>query len=143
MTPFIDNYVLEDYDEVWTLHRKTVSENDGFVKNLSFHTDLHDILNVYEAFFIMREAERLVGMVGLKRVDAKTLEIKRLQIAKECQGRGYARRLMSRAFEYAKANNISNLCLDVSEPQVNARQLYLSLGFEITRVEHRTLGGRQ
>jgi len=79
-------------------------------------------------------------MVGLKRIDDNTLEIKRLQIAANHQGKGLGRMLMKHVLEYAHLHNKSSLCLDVSEPQTKAKNFYLSMGFKIVHIENRVLG---
>lgn len=136
----ISHYTADDYEDVWALHQETVRSNGGFVKNLAFHTDIHDIPHVYKAFFVMHDGDRVVGMVGLKEIDPTTLEIKRLQVAAPYQKQGHAKRLMEHAENYARGAGISTLCLDVSKPQEKARQLYLFMGFQVTHVETRTYG---
>jgi hypothetical protein len=80
MSVTITNYISSDHEGVWALFQKTISENDGFVKNLSFHTDIQNILEVYDPFFVMRDGQTIIGMVGLKKISSDTPEIKRLQI---------------------------------------------------------------
>jgi|GEM_PF-6677369 len=54
MTYTIRPFTPQDYDEVWALHQKTIRENDGFAKNLSFHADFQNIGTVYDEFFVLR-----------------------------------------------------------------------------------------
>jgi len=136
----ITEYAAADYEGVWALHQKTVRENDGFVKNLAFHTDFQNIPQTYERFYVARDDSEVVGMVALKRVDALTLEMKRLQVASSHQGTGIGRRLLNEVFAYARATKAQFICLDVSSPQVKARNMYLANGFEISHVEERALG---
>lgn len=139
--PFaIKNYSQEDCDGVWELHQNTIRENDGFVKNLAFHSDVQDIANTYKAFFVMHEKGRVIGMVGLKQMDADTFEVKRLQVASSHQEQGLARKLMEHAIAYARAHKIQRLRLDHSAPLAKAHNLYLSLGFKITHVDKQILG---
>ncbi|MBL8639307.1 MAG: GNAT family N-acetyltransferase [Alphaproteobacteria bacterium] len=136
----ISNYTDHDAESVWQLHLHTVNHNDGFVKNLLFPTDMHDIPNIYKAFFVMRDEGKIIGMVGLRHIDDQTLEIKRLQVHSTFQGRGLGRRLMNHALEYAHAQNYHCLKLDVSVPQIKAQKLYESLGFVVTHTADRVLG---
>jgi GNAT superfamily N-acetyltransferase len=140
MTWSVTHYTPDDYDGAWALHRKTIHENDGFVKNLSFHSDFRNISQTYEAFFVIRDDNRIVGMVGLKRIDDKVLEVKRLQVASTHQGKGLGKLLMKHAEDYAHKHNVTHLRLDVSKPQVKARNLYSSMGFKVTHVDTQILG---
>ncbi len=139
--PFvIAEYVPEDYEEVWSLHQKTIQENDGFVKNLAFHSDFQNIPREYEAFFVLRDGEEIVGMVGVKRFDSRSFEIKRLQVRASYQGQGFGRMLMDYALNYARTQGVDQVCLDVSSPQLKAQNLYFKLGFEVTHTKERVLG---
>jgi hypothetical protein len=60
----IEKYHPSDYEAVWDLHQKTIKENAGFVKNLSFHTSITTTIG-YQANFIHRDAdEALDAVVG-------------------------------------------------------------------------------
>jgi ribosomal protein S18 acetylase RimI-like enzyme len=131
MTVTIEPYKAGDYEEVWALHLKTIAENDGFAKNLSFHSDFQNIPAVYDAFFVLRVDDALAGMIALKRDG----EIKRLQVAAAQQGRGYGRRLVEHLLDYAKNKGFRRVHLDVSAPNQKAHQLYQDMGFTITRME--------
>ena len=120
---------------------KTIAANEGYVKNLAFHADVQHILNIYEIFYVMRDDNRsIIGMVGLKRINGDTLEVKRLQVTAAYQGQGLGRMLMEKVIHHAKQCGAPRLRLDVSETQVKAHALYLAMGFLATHVEARTLG---
>lgn len=136
----ITTYTESDYEEVWALHRRTVSENEGYVKNLLFHSDFQNISETYEVFFVARDDNKIVGIVGLKRIDPLTLEVKRLQVSSTHQGKGLGKMLMGKAFEYGRASKTNSLRLDVSSPQTRARNMYLSMGFEITHIQENVVG---
>ncbi|MCB1537566.1 MAG: GNAT family N-acetyltransferase [Alphaproteobacteria bacterium] len=127
----IEPYIDADYPEVWALHLKTIAENDGFAKNLSFHSDFQNIPKIYDAFFVLRVDDVLAGMVAFK----PDGEIKRLQVASACQGRGYGHMLMERVIDHAKARGMKRVHLDVSAPNRAAFALYLKMGFVITRTD--------
>lgn len=140
MTVTIKPYADSDYEEVWALHQRTIQENDGFVKELAFHSDFQNITAVYDGFFVLRAGGELAGMVGIK----SDGEIKRLQVAPAHQGFGYGRRLMDHVIDYAKSKGMARVHLDVSEPNKEAYKLYLKMGFTITgtkkNVEYGTKG---
>jgi len=139
--PVITEYTSGDAEAVWDLHVKTIRANkDGYVQNLAFHEDVRDIPRFYQAFFVLRDGGKVIGMVGLKKISSDTFEIKRLQVDAEYQGWGYGRHLMEHVFAFAKQRGVSLLRLDTSEPQTKARNLYLSLGFTTTHVETEIAG---
>ncbi|MBI1327221.1 MAG: GNAT family N-acetyltransferase [Alphaproteobacteria bacterium] len=131
----ITEYAEDDYDEVWALHLRTISENYGFVKNVSFHTDFQNIHNIYASFLVLKEDDKLAGMVALKKLSNTEGEIKRLQVNPAFQGKGYGKALMKAITEKAKALGFNKLYLDVSAPQQTARDLYLACGFKIIKTE--------
>jgi ribosomal protein S18 acetylase RimI-like enzyme len=140
MLPLIQDYVPADYEEVWALHRRTISENDRFVKNFAFHMGFQNIPTVYRYLFVMRDEGKLMGMVGLKKLSNKTMEVKRLQITKAYQGQGCGRMFMRHVLKFTKEQDVGALQLDVSAPFIKARKMYISLGFKALRTETQYLG---
>ncbi|MGE3770198.1 MAG: GNAT family N-acetyltransferase [Bdellovibrionales bacterium] len=138
--PTITEYTPQDQDGVWALHMRTITENAGFVKNVSFHSDMKNIPKVYTAFFVIRDQQTIAGMVGLKQLSGNELEIKRLQVHPRYQGRGYGKALLEKVFDYAGQHNITCLRLDVSEPQTAALGLYKAMGFTVTKIERLAYG---
>ncbi len=136
----IREYKPSDQEQVWALHVKTISENDGFTKNLSFHTDMKDIQNVYETFFVLEKNDKIIGMIAMKRVDAKTAEIKRLQVNSDYQGEGYGKALLEAALAHLKLSGYAKAILDYSAPNGSVGNLYLAHGFEITEQKTCTFG---
>jgi ribosomal protein S18 acetylase RimI-like enzyme len=133
-------YAEEDAQEVWDLHCHTINGDAGYVQNLSFHTDMKDIPKVYECFFVMRSGGEIIGMVGLKRLERQSLLAKRLQIAHEHRGYGLAKELMSHVEAYAGSCGVKRISLDVSAAHVVAKNLYVKLGYQITKVCEETFG---
>lgn len=112
----IRKYKPADQEQVWALHVKTVSENDGFTKNLSFHTDMKDIQNVYETFFVLEKGDKIMGMIAMKKVDAKTAEIKRLQVNSDYQGEGHGKALLEAALTHLKTAGYIKLFWIIPRP---------------------------
>lgn len=135
----ITEYIQSDCDGCWELHQATVS-GGGFVKNPAFDTDIRDIPHVYEAFFVIRDSGKIIGMVGLKRIDDHTLEIKRLQVDTAHRGLGLGKQLMEHALNYVRKFGASRCRLDVSQTQTIAYKLYTSLGFNVTHIDEQILG---
>ncbi len=119
MSYVISQYISDDYEDVWTLHKRTVAENDGFVKNLSFHTDFQDIAGVYKAFFVLKDGAKVIGMIGLKHIDPETFEVKRLQVAASYQGQGQGRQLV----QHAMNSNVTLKAKKITQKILNSQAL--------------------
>lgn len=76
------------------------------------------------------EAERFVGMGGLRRLDAHRAEIKRVYLQPGCRGQGLATALMQRLLADARAFGYRELCLDSAPFMHEAQALYARLGFQ-------------
>lgn len=75
-------------------------------------------------------APRFVGMGGLRRLDARRAELKRVYLQPAWRGQGLATRLMQRLIEDARAFGYRQLCLDSAPFMHEAQALYARLGFE-------------
>lgn len=69
------------------------------------------------------------GCVGLRPVDARTCEMKRLFVRPERQGLSLGRQLASRVIADARAAGYSTMLLDTLPSMHGALRLYESLGF--------------
>ncbi|HYP39690.1 MAG TPA: GNAT family N-acetyltransferase [Chloroflexia bacterium] len=91
----------------------------------------------------------LVGTVGLYREQGRKLQHKGtiwgVYVAPEARGRGVSRMLMQRAIARAATlSGLEQVYLGVATTNITARQLYLSLGFEVYGIERHAMkiGGR-
>ena len=120
--------------------KKQFKKNRGFVQNLAFHTDVKNIQDHYDAFFILEKKQEIIGMGGLKTHTPTKIEIKRLQINIDYQGQGLGKKLLTHMIQYATDTGAKEIILDVSDPQKKARALYQSFGFSTTHTETNFLG---
>jgi DNA-binding MarR family transcriptional regulator/GNAT superfamily N-acetyltransferase len=81
-------------------------------------------------FFIARLDGRPVGCGALRRVDAKTAEIKRMWTAPSTRGLGVARRTIAAIETEARRAGFSTLRLDTNRALKEAQALYRKLGYE-------------
>ncbi len=69
------------------------------------------------------------GCAGLRRIDERTGEVKRMYVAPAARGRGVARALLSGLEDAARRAGYDQVRLDTSAAQPEARTLYLSAGY--------------
>jgi ribosomal protein S18 acetylase RimI-like enzyme len=78
---------------------------------------------------IDRQNGSVTGMVGLKPVDARTGEIKRMIVDPAGRGQGIARALIERLIADARAEGYERLRLETADFMTSAHALYRSVGF--------------
>ena len=83
------------------------------------------------AFFTLREAEAVLGMGAIKRIDAAHAEIKSMHVVAEARGRGLARVLLDHLLAEAGRLGYGRLSLETGVEPVfaPARALYARAGF--------------
>jgi RimJ/RimL family protein N-acetyltransferase len=82
------------------------------------------------AFWIMRdEAARLVGSIGVERVDATTAEIRRLYLDARLRGRGLGRTLVEEVLAWCRAHDLIRLVLWSDTRFEHSHRLYTRMGF--------------
>ena len=83
------------------------------------------------AFFTLREAEAVLGMGAIKRIDAAHAEIKSMHVVAEARGRGLARVLLDHLLAEAGRLGYGRLSLETGVEPVfaPARALYEGAGF--------------
>lgn len=74
----------------------------------------------------------LAGCVGMKQLDNKTGELKRLYVRPAFRGQHLGRKLVERIIEDARSLGYSRLMLDTMPELVSARHMYGSMGFRVT-----------
>lgn len=99
------------------------------------HADIADVERYYMQngyFWCLFDNEVLIGTVAVRFIDmeSKVVELKRMFVLPEYQGRGYGRLLLENAISYAKKQQYSKLCLDTRKQFSTAQHLYRSCGFQ-------------
>lgn len=74
----------------------------------------------------------LAGCVGMKKLDDKTGELKRLYVRPSFRGQHLGRELVERIIEDARSLGYSRLMLDTMPELVSARHMYENMGFRVT-----------
>ena len=104
---------------------------------LDRHVDIADVENHYMKsgiFWCLFYEQTLIGTVALRIIDNenKVVELKRMFVLPEYQGKGYGRTLLNHAITYAKEHKYNKICLDTRKQFSAAQHLYHSSGFQET-----------
>jgi ribosomal protein S18 acetylase RimI-like enzyme len=134
-------------DTFYTTFKGTCTEDD-------MNDFLHDYYNLEQVkkelsdpkdFFYVLEIDKIsVGYMRLKEdytafatmQQWKALELKRLYILEQYQGKGIAQQLMNFALDFAQKNTYEVVWLGVWEHNYRARRFYEKMGFENTGFKH-------
>ena len=84
------------------------------------------------AFYVVRHDGRVVGSVGVERLDDATAELHRLYLDAHLRGRGTGRVLVEQVLAWCRENAITHLVLWSGTRFDQAHRLYLRMGFAQT-----------
>ncbi len=73
--------------------------------------------------------ERLVGCVGVRKLDGDTAELKRMYVKVECRGYNIGVELLRRSMKLGKELGYKKMRLDTLNNMTKAQSLYQSFGF--------------
>ena len=108
--------------------------NNQFVPSLSTRVSLKAYakkLTNYALLFEGWSNEKLIGMVAMYLNEQKQGYITNVSVYSEYSGKGIAKEIFANLIEFAKANKISEIKLEVSIFNNPAISLYKNFGFEI------------
>ena len=100
------------------------------------HSDMSNINEAYMkngCMWCLYDANLLIGTVAVKNISAnkseKIIELKRMFVLKEYQGKGYGRLLLETAIAYAREEGYDKIFLDTRIELRAAIDLYRKYGF--------------
>jgi len=95
--------------------------------------DMDDLqANYFKAggtFLVALSGEKIIGSGGLRGLDAKTAELKRMWLLEAYHGQGIGYRLITNLFEFARGQGYDRVRLQTSQEQVRALAFYRQVGF--------------
>lgn len=82
-------------------------------------------------FLVVVDGSRVVGSAGVRRLEGKTAELKRMWLLKPYRGKGFGKRLMQRLIEFCARAGYERIWLELGTPDIQPEALgiYLSFGF--------------
>jgi len=101
------------------------------------HADIANVEQCYMqngCFWCLFDNDILIGTVAMRilDIDSKVVELKRMFVLPEYQGKGYGKLLLNYAIDYAREHQYHKMCLDTRRQFSAAQHLYRSSGFQET-----------
>jgi GNAT superfamily N-acetyltransferase len=81
-------------------------------------------------FLLARLDEKAVGCGGISRLDATTVEVRRMYVAPEARGQGISRAVLERLLQEARDLGYTTVRLETGNRQSEAIGLYRGAGFQ-------------
>ena len=98
------------------------------------HADIANVGKKYMksgCFWCLIDNGNFIGTVAIRIIDDdnRIVELKRMFVLPEYQGRGYGRLLLEHAITYSQKQKYQKMCLDTRKQFSAAQHLYRSVGF--------------
>jgi GNAT superfamily N-acetyltransferase len=106
------------------------SRYPGWSPDLIPSADPAEVAPPVGAWVVAYLGDQPVGCGGLKRLDDRSAELKRVYLAAEARGRGLGRLLLERLEQHARDLGYERLRLDTGNLQPEALGLFRSAGYE-------------
>lgn len=114
----------------------------------NFHQELSHMADIYlppEGALLLAEHDgKQAGCVGLRKIDGRRCEMKRLYVREKFRGKGIGKALCRRIILIGKRLGYEEMLLDTLSSMTGAQALYRALGFIMTEpYYHNPLPGAQ
>ena len=93
------------------------------------HYFYNDIEIYFDVFFCLVLDNKVVGTVGLKKINDVTAELKALYLLKDLRGQGFGFKLINSVIDKAKEKGYKLILLDSMSKYKEAVKLYEKVGF--------------
>jgi len=126
-------YKPEFQDPMLALHRSAIEGFDLGMSQQQDEADLLDLENVYirrgGEFLLGLIGPRLMAMGGFQRLSELDVELKRMRIASDFQGRGYGTILLRELERRASQAGVRNLYLEAAKRRPLTLEFYQKHGY--------------
>jgi len=111
----------------------TLEESIRHYEGLDIFQDLEDIQTHYfengGIFLVVLNGEQVIGSGALRKLDAETVELKRMWLLEAYHGLGIGYRLITQLFDFARERGYLRVRLQTSFEQTRALAFYKRVGF--------------
>jgi N-acetylglutamate synthase-like GNAT family acetyltransferase len=120
---------------------RILNEEYAMALTLAELPDLVDVYDTYRVsgggnFWIAEEDGRVIGCIGLMRLDGADFELRRMYVEARARGRGLAQGLLDVLFGWAARHGVEALYLETNEQWHAAHHIYEKNGFvPVTQAE--------
>ena len=85
-------------------------------------------------FWCLIDDNNVIGTIAIRKIDdaKRIVELKRMFVLPEFQGKGYGRLFLEHAVKSAREQKYQKICLDTRKQFSVAQHLYRSVGFQET-----------
>lgn len=126
-----------------SLRRQIVAMVENIQKN-EFHIPVSDDVNAcvhraeeefyynssYNFWYAVDDEGAIIGCIGLKKIDSKNAELKKLFVAKQYRGKGVAQKLLEALLKAAGKHGFKKVWLGTVAKLASAQQFYNKCGFQ-------------
>lgn len=129
----IRRYEASDLTDVLRLHEAALRDVGAYVEEEGWDEDLQDIESSYledGEFLVGIYDGRLVAMGAFMKTGPGRVEIKRMRVDTDFQGRGFGQAMLSALEERAAEKGCGALRLDTTVGQEGAQRLYVRNGYQ-------------
>lgn len=128
-----------DADRLWTIHEEALRESGiEFIEDKAdedFTKIPERYLETGGEFLVGTLGVETVAMGGFKPESDTCAEIRRMRVHPKYQGRGYGKRMLTELESRASDRGFDAMTLYTNSKMVAARELYSSMGYDVTRRE--------
>lgn len=130
-------YIIEEYDGKYQtvlidFLKECLPESGRTLDLEGRHRIYLDIYRYFECFWIMIYHEKVIGMVGIRKLNDRDCELKSLYLFSEYQGKGLGYKLLQTAIDKSKKIGYNKMYLDTLSTSKRAVALYQRAGFVMT-----------
>jgi len=127
-------YSVEMQQDIEHFYEKCFNDLGWGYEPTGRHSDIVNIPDIYMlngCMWCMYENNQLIGTVAVRTIDKenKIVEMKRLYVLKEQQGKGYGNMLFETALNYVKEHRFNKICADTRNDRDASRHLMCKYGF--------------